>query len=188
MPEQFDSTLDALKQEDLSAWASLDDWRFQLFLLLVALMVALWLGRKVRRAIRRRLPPTIHPKLQKYGQNYGKPDEKLLANRRAQAERIVATSSTNDIVGYDITEQVEAVFVDGFRRPEEAMEGLKAVAAMKGANAVTNVRHERAASGKCTAHGDAVIVHRVGGAAQEGDPPPPEDPLAPPSDQSSWPR
>ncbi len=190
MPEQLDSTLETLRKEDLSAWASLDDWRFQLLLLLVSLMMLLWLGRKLRRAIRRRRPPIIHPKLQKYGQDYGQPDERVLAKRRAEAEHIVATSSTSAIVGYDITEQLEAVFVDGFPRPEEALEGLKSVAAMKGANAVTNVRHERAASGKCSAHGDAVIVHRLGGAAPEGaaGSAPSHNPGDPPPEQSPWPR
>ena len=83
--------------------------------------------------------------------------------------RIVATSSTDGIMGYEIVEQVEAVFVDGFRRPEEALQGLKAVAAMKGANAVTNVRQERAASGDCCVSGDAVIVRKHGPAPGETD-------------------
>ena len=113
--------------------------------------------------IRRRRPPTIHPKLQKYGEGYGEPDADLIAKRRCEAARIVATSSTPTIAGYDIVEQVEAVFVDGFRRPEEALEGLKAAAAMKGANAVSNVRQERGPSGKCSASGDGVIVKRITG-------------------------
>lgn len=191
MSEQLDSALETIKQEDLSAWASLDDWRLQLLLLLVFLIILLWLGGKLRRAIRRRRPATINPKLQKYGRDYGQPDKQLLVKRRAEAERIVATSSTNAIVGYDITEQVEAVFVDGFRRPEEAMEGLKAVAAMKGANAVTNVRHERSASDKCSAHGDAVIVHRLGNSAPQSAAAPtvPTDaPLIQKPDQLQWPR
>jgi uncharacterized protein YbjQ (UPF0145 family) len=57
-------------------------------------------------------------------------------------------------------EQVEAVVVDGFRRPEEAIEGLKAAAALKGANAVTHVHTERTSSGRCSARGDAVIVSK----------------------------
>jgi len=160
IPDQLQEGLDALKQEDPSTWLGPTDWKLKALLILVALALVLWTYRKLRRAIRRRRKPTLHPKLQKYGEGYGEPSPELLAKRRIEAEKIIATSSTPTIVGYDILEQVEAVFVDGFRQPEDALEGLKAAAAMKGANAVANVRQERASSGKCGAAGDAVIVRR----------------------------
>lgn len=136
-----------------------DDWRVALVLLGVALLVLLWLVRKLRRAIRRGRPARINPNLQKYAEA----DSDWAARRRAEADRIVATSSTSTIAGFAIERQVEAVFVDGFRRSQEAVEGLKAVAAMKGANAVINMRQERSADGRCGASGDAVIVRPVGG-------------------------
>lgn len=134
--------------------------------IVVGLVVGLYLYRRVRAAIRRRRPPTFHPKLQPYAEGLTSLDVDLVARRRAEASRIVASSSTGAIAGYEVIEQVEAVFVDGFRRPEDALEGLKASAAMKGANALLNVRHERGPSGKCAAAGDAVIVRRAGGAAE----------------------
>lgn len=162
IPDQLQEGLDRLKQEDLSGWLDPSGWRFKALLILAALVLVLWTYRKLMRAIKRRRKPKLHPKLQKYGEGYGEPSPKLLAKRRAEAEKIIATSSRRAIVGYDILEQVEAVFVDGFRQPEDAIEGLKAAAAMKGANAVTNVRQERTPSGKCSAAGDAVIVHKHG--------------------------
>lgn len=165
MPEDIDQLtdlasrgLEQLQQEDPSDWFDLSGWKLQALAGLFALLIATWLYRKVRRAVRRRRPPTIHPKLQKYGHAYGEPDEKLLKKRRVEAERIIATSSTATIAGYDIVQQVEAVFIDGFRRPEEALEGLKAVAALKGANALTNVQQQRDNRGQCGASGDAVII------------------------------
>ncbi len=116
-----------------------------------ALLALIWVVLKVKAARRK---PRIHPRLQKYAG----PDAEFAQKRRAEAGNILATSSTEKIAGYDIKEQVEAVYVDGFRRPEEAVEGLKAVAAMKGANAVINLKHERTAAGKCSANGDAVVV------------------------------
>ncbi|HUU85883.1 MAG TPA: hypothetical protein VM243_20485 [Phycisphaerae bacterium] len=123
-------------------------------------IIGLWLLRAVFRGWRRRLrarrPPRLNPKLQKYGDQAD-----VMRARQEEAARIVATSTTDQIVGYTIVEQVEAVVVDGFRRPEEAMEGLKAAAAMKGANAVTHVYTERTSSGRCGARGDAVIVRKI---------------------------
>ncbi len=75
--------------------------------------------------------------------------------------KIIATSSGGELAGFRVVRQVEAVFVDGFRRPEEAVEGLKAVAAMKGANALLHVRHEPIGSGRYSASGDAVIVESL---------------------------
>jgi len=162
IPDQLQEGLDALKQEDPSTWFDSTGWKFKTLLILAAVILVLWTYRRLRRAIKRRRKPTLHPKLQKYGEGYGEPSPELLAKRRVEAEKIIATSSTPAIAGYDILEQVEAVFVDGFRQPEDALEGLKAAAAMKGANAVANVRQERASSGKCGAAGDAVIVRRHG--------------------------
>ncbi len=128
-----------------------------------ALLAIVWIARRVRRFIRRRRAPVIHPKLQKYQQG-----EEFAAQRRREAAKIIATSSAHEVTGYRVVRQIEAVFVDGFRRPEEAVEGLKAVAAMKGANGITNVRHAPAGMGKYSASGDAVVLETPptsGGAA-----------------------
>lgn len=143
----------------LSDWFDLSGWKAWALGAVVALLLVRWMYRKARRAYFHR-HPKIHPKLRKYSGGLDQASEEVTAQRRAEAEHIVTTSSTANIAGYEIVEQVEAVFVDGFRRPEEALEGLKAVAAMKGANAVTNVKHERNASGECNASGDAVIVQK----------------------------
>jgi len=143
----------------MMSWAS-ENW----VLLALALVTLLILGnvyRRLRLMIRRRRPVRLHSKLQKYGAEHAQPTEELIAQRRIEAEQIIATSSTEAIAGYEIMEQVEAVYVDGFIRPEEALEGLKAVAAMKGANAVTNVRRERGSDRRCSASGDAVIVRKT---------------------------
>jgi hypothetical protein len=116
----------------------------------------LWMVGRIRRRLRLRRPARLNPKLQQYGDT-----QDVVRARRQEATKIVATSSTGQIVGYDIVEQVEAVFVDGFRRPEEALEGLKAAAAMKGGNALTNVHSERTAAGRCSARGDAVVVRKI---------------------------
>ena len=122
---------------------------------LVGLLILRSMIRGVARRLRRRHPARLNPKLQKYGEQ-----EDLVRARREEAAKIVATSTTDRIVGYTIVQQVEAVVVDGFRRPEEALEGLKAAAAMKGANAVTHVHTERTSSGRCGARGDAVVVRK----------------------------
>ena len=72
----------------------------------------------------------------------------------------VQAASTENIAGYETVEQFETVFVDDFRRPEEAIEGVKAVAAMKGANAIVNLKHDRTSAGRCSASGDAVVVRK----------------------------
>ena len=74
------------------------------------------------------------------------------------ARRIIATSSTATIAGFEIVRQIEAVFTDGHRSPTEAAEVLKALAARKGANALVNLAGTRLPSGKCAASGDAVVV------------------------------
>lgn len=158
--DKVTDAVDLLRQEDPAGWLDLSGWRLPALLAVAALLAIVWVRRKVGRWLRRRRG-VLHPHLQKYAGAAGEPNEALTAQRRAAAARVVATSSGAAIAGYDIIEQIEAVFVDGFRRPEEALEGLKAVAAMKGANAVTNVRHERNASGRCSASGDAVMVRKL---------------------------
>ena len=120
-------------------------------------LAVIWILLRVRKWLRRRRPPTIHQKLQKYQPS----GDDFAAKRRAESEKIIATSSGSELVGYRVVRQVEAVFVDGFRRPEEAVEGLKAVAAMKGANALLHVRHEPIGSGRYSASGDAVIIESL---------------------------
>ena len=135
----------------------------------IVAIVVLWrLAGRLRRRRRLSRPVMLHPKLQKYGGS-----QQLGLDRRREAEKIVATSSTGEIAGYRVVEQVEAVFVDGFARPEEALEGLKAAAAMKGANALTNVRQERSSAGRYSAGGDAV---KVVGSAEGVDTDSKEDP------------
>jgi len=117
---------------------------------LLALAAALKILAGLWHFVRRRRQPEIHPRLQKYAG----PDETTLR----LAGQIVATSSTQEIPGYRIVRAIDALYVDGFRTPAEALLGLKAAAAEKGANAVINVRHERTSLGRCCASGDAVLV------------------------------
>ena len=119
----------------------------------VAVLAGVWIWLKISAS---RRMPKIHPRLQKYAG----PDAEYARKRREEASRIVATSSTQNIAGYEIVEQFETVFVDDFRRPEEAIEGVKAVAAMKGANAIVNLKHDRTLAGRSSASGDAVIVRK----------------------------
>ncbi|HUW81685.1 MAG TPA: hypothetical protein VMZ31_02670 [Phycisphaerae bacterium] len=142
----------------MSDWLQwIGDWRIGVLCALVALLVMVRMLRRVGRWWRGRRPARLHPKLQALGE----PDERLVAERRKQAATILATSSTGSIPGYHIIEQIEAVYVDGFRRPDEAIEGLKATAAMKGANALINVRHEHSTTGRHAGVGDAVIVRKL---------------------------
>ncbi|MCH8146509.1 MAG: hypothetical protein IH987_00725, partial [Planctomycetes bacterium] len=157
-------TVSLLSGEEVGGWFDLTGWKVQSLIVLVGLVALVWFTRRVRRFLRRRRPPTLHPKLQKYGQAFAEPDPTLGAKRRKQAAEILATSSTGTIAGYEIIEQVEAVIVDGFRLPEDALEGLKAASAMKGANAVINVHRDRVDGGTCSAVGDAVIVRRIASA------------------------
>ncbi|MGB9626476.1 MAG: hypothetical protein ACPMAQ_16600, partial [Phycisphaerae bacterium] len=126
--------------------------------LAAVVLAALFLGRslwgRIRRFQRSRRPVVLHPKLQKYGID----PEEAARERRELASTIVATSSGERLAGYEIVQQVEAVFVEGFRSPAEAIDGLKAAAARVGANAVINVRPERSLAGRCGASGDAVRV------------------------------
>src|SRR5690606_5665105 len=98
---------------------------------------------------------------------------------------------------FRLVRQVEAVFVEGYRTPEDAIVALKAAAVERGANAILNVHTDRTTAGRCTASGDAVVVAPLvakmperrpsepmpparkpqGGAPH---PPPPPPPAAPP--------
>lgn len=77
------------------------------------------------------------------------------------AAKIIATSSTPTIAGFEIVRQVEAVFTDGHQSPAKAVQVLKALAVERGANALINLSGVRQPSGKCAASGDAVIVRVV---------------------------
>ena len=74
------------------------------------------------------------------------------------ATRILATSSTSEIVGFDVVRQIEAVFTDGHPSPIKAVAALKALAAAQGANAIINLSSDKPPSGRYVARGDAVIV------------------------------
>ena len=80
-----------------------------------------------------------------------------------QAGHIMATSSTGAIAGFEIVRQIEAVFTEGHASPQDAVAALKATAAEKGANAVINLSGQRQGTGKCAAHGDAVMVKPIAG-------------------------
>ena len=111
----------------------------------------------VARFVRRRRPAQINPKLQKYA---GRSEADTEADRRA-AVKIIATSSTGTVAGYEIVRQVDAVFVEGLRSQGEAIAALKAVAASRGANAIINLTHQHTAAGRCTAQGDAVVIRAI---------------------------
>jgi len=112
------------------------------------------LQRAARRLRRRRPPAALHPKLQAYA---GRTDADLQADR-LEAVKIVATSSTATVAGYEIVRQIEAVYVEGYRTPAEAGQAIKAAAARKGANALINIAQQRSAGGRCTAQGDAIVI------------------------------
>lgn len=139
---------------------------------LIVLLIARRLLQGVGRAIRRSRPPTIHPSLQKYNVDHAELDRR----RREQALAIVATSTGARLAGFRIVRQVEAVFVEGYRSPDEAMTALKAAGAERGANALLNVHTERTAAGRCSASGDAVVVAPL--VARSSQPPAPPEPPA----------
>ncbi len=170
MPDPTDVLPTGIDAGEVERWINLDglEWKVPA---LVALLLMLWMVRALIRMVRRRRPARLNPNLQLYGGGLSQADAGLAAKRREAAERIVASASTGVVAGYEIVEQVEAVFVDGFRRLEDAMEGLKAVAAMKGGNALINVRQQRDPGGKCSASGDAVIVRKLGASDDTGDQP-----------------
>lgn len=78
------------------------------------------------------------------------------------AARIIATSSTSRIAGFGIVRQIEAVFSDGEKSSEAAVELVKAHAAEKGANAIVNLQTRQTPTGKWVANGDAVVVKEYG--------------------------
>lgn len=172
-PTTSADVLDSLREVNLSEWLNLSGWRGPALAVVAGGLILLWLSRRLGKFIRSSRPVRFSEKLQPYAEGVAPLDESVVAQRRSEALKIVATSSKDNIVGYEIVEQVEAVYVDGFRRPEDALEGLKAAAAMKGANAVINLRHERSASVKFAASGDAVMVKktvsRAGGQQREND-------------------
>jgi uncharacterized protein YbjQ (UPF0145 family) len=145
--------------EDISEW--LRNNRL-LILAAVAVLVGLLLLKGVlgglRRFWRRRRPVMLHPKLQAFA---GRSEAEVKADRIA-AGKIVATSSTGVVTGYDIIRQIDAVFVEGHRTQEEAIAALKAAAGRRGANAVVNISQQRTTAGRCTAQGDAVLMRPQG--------------------------
>ncbi|MDM8008594.1 MAG: hypothetical protein QUV05_20845 [Phycisphaerae bacterium] len=148
----------------------LTEYRPYLYYALGALLGLLILGgiwRRIRRAIRRNRPAQIHPSLQKYNVDHVELDRQ----RRETAVGVVATSTGNRLAGFRIVRQVEAVFVEGFRTPDEALTALKALAVERGANALLNVQTERTTAGRCSASGDAIVAAPI--------PPGPPDPMRP---------
>ena len=129
-----------------------------------AILIVLRVVRLITNVARRARPVKIHPRLQKYAE----PTAAQRAESEKDAAKILTTSSRAEIPGYVTVKQIEAVFVDGFREPNEAILGLKAAAGRKGANAILNVTQERTANNKCLASGDAVIV-RTASAPPDGD-------------------
>lgn len=121
---------------------------------LVALVILKRVLGVVSRAVRRSQPPTIHPKLQKYSVDQAEEARK----QRELAVGVIATSTGNRLAGFRIVRQVEAVFVEGLKTPEDAVIALKATAVQRGANAIVNVHTDRTTAGRCTASGDAVVV------------------------------
>lgn len=182
--------LDPLKNVDVSEYVDLSGWRKWALIGAGGLIVAWWIKRRVTNFLRSRRPAKFHSKMQPYAEGSMALDEEFAAKRKLEAAKIIATSSTSAIAGFEILEQVEAVFVDGFRRPEDAIEGLKAAAAMKGANAVVNVKQERTSSGKCAATGDALRVRKLSPPTSEAivlsqiSTPPPARQSTPPGNQA----
>lgn len=136
-----------------------------LIVLLLALVIVQRLYWRVRGVLRRRHPAQINPKLLKYA---GQSEVDREADRQA-AEKIVATSSTGRIAGYEVVRQIEAVYVEGYRAPDEASAALKTTAGRLGANAIINLSYQRTAGGRCAAQGDAVLVHPRSAAADAKD-------------------
>ena len=145
-------------------WSAMDilNWlvghRLELGITLVVLLGLLMLQRMWRGIRRRRKPAPLHPRLQAYA---GRTDADIAADQ-VDASRIVATSSTPSIVGYQLVRQIEAVYVEGHRTPNDAIMALKAAGARRGANAIINLSQSRASGGRCTAQGDAVVVRPDG--------------------------
>jgi hypothetical protein len=152
-------------QAQEKAWEWFDTVRYlvtlvptNVWILIIVAGVAWIILRKIWSAIWRQIRlsrgPRIHPSLQKYNVDRAEVQKK----QRELAAGIVATSTSNRLAGYRLVRQVEAVFVEGFASPEDALIALKASAVERGANAILNVSTEHTAAGRCTASGDAVVV------------------------------
>lgn len=133
-------------------------WWMKVGLYVLAVAIVLWVIQRVAMYLRSLLPARINPKLAKYAGE----DDRSVQRRKELASRIRSTSSTDQIPGYKILQAIEALYVEGYRTPADALEGLKALAAEKGANAIINVRHERTSMGRCAASGDAVVAETTG--------------------------
>lgn len=155
-------------------------WALYALAVLVAYVILRRVVGGMMRAVRRSRPPTIHPKLQKYNVDHAELDRK----RRELAAGVVATSTGNRLAGFRMVRQVEAVFVEGYRTPEDAILALKAAAVERGANAILNVRTDRSVAGRCTASGDAVVVAPLVAKMPERRPQQGPRPTAPPASQS----
>ncbi len=125
---------------------------------LLCVAVVLLVVQKMIMCARSLMPAKVNPKLGKYAGD----DDPASQRRRQLAATVKSTSSTDHVPGYKILQAIDALYVDGFRTPAEAIEGLKAAAAERGANAVINVHHERSSLGRCSASGDAVVVETTG--------------------------
>lgn len=148
----------------VSQW--LQDNTFLLVIITAVLFVLVVLQRLMR--VWRRLRPAgpLHPKLAAYA---GRSPEDIDEERR-MAERVIATSTTGAVAGYVIVQQIEAVFVEGYRSPQEASTALKAAAGRRGANALINLTQQRTAAGRCSAQGDAVKVRPIVASGQPDKP------------------
>ncbi len=118
------------------------------------LLIVIVLGRMGAALRRRRRAAPLHPKLARYGGL----SEAEISRQREDVLKIIATSSSDRIAGYEIVRQIETVFVEGYRTSEEALLALKAAAGRLGANAVMNLSQQRTAAGRCSAQGDSVLV------------------------------
>jgi len=154
---QVDS--ESLNPDQIQEWlpAEYRQWIIVGGIGLLILLVIRSLWRRIARFIRRQRPPTIHPRLQKYNIDHAQE----IREQEKKAASILATSTGNRLAGFRMIRQVEAVFVEGYRTPQEALTALKAIAAERGANAIINVKTERTSAGKCTGSGDAVVAEPI---------------------------
>lgn len=123
----------------------------------IGLIVVRRIWSAIWREIRLRRPVKIHPSLARYNVDR----VEVQKQQRELAAGIIATSTSSRLAGYRLVRQVEAVFVEGFGSPEDALIALKAAAFERGANAILNVKTEHTAAGRCTASGDAVVVAQL---------------------------
>ena len=84
--------------------------------------------------------------------------EKEEKEKKERIQSIIATSSSNSIIGYCIIKQLEMVSHSDTLDEEEAKQELKDKAAKLGANAIINIRIVRSRGGEVSIQGDAVIV------------------------------